>query len=270
MMQVQAYRRDWVRAGFTLIELLTVMAIISILVAILMPALSGARRESRATKCLANVREIGNATLMYARRNDDRFPVAGDCSNPGGCKFWNGHQYVGWNGTKQKPNGEYWYRPVNVDLGYEPSPANPKGGEIAQCPSDVGVIGETGVNKPLFDVLGSSYIVNPILTQGQYDIWRYRDNDIGESDILQPSRKVLVADHVGFGMTFDASWTGINPGWHDATRPSAVFGFVDSHAEYIKGKCRVFEWQWYPEASGPAFVQQLADKVTWNTYPECN
>ncbi|HPF37222.1 MAG TPA: type II secretion system protein [Phycisphaerae bacterium] len=267
---MHATRHSNGRTGFTLIELLTVMAIISILVAILMPALSGARRESKATKCLTNVREISNATLMYARRHEDRFPVAGDCRSPGDCQFWNGHQYVGWNGTKAKPNGEFWNRPVNLDLGLEASPANPKGGEIALCPSDTGVVGETGTNSPLFDVLGSSYIINPILTQGKYGIWYYRDRDIGESDVLQVSRKVLVADHVGFGMTFNASWTGINPGWHDATRPSAVFGFVDGHGEYIKGKCRVREWQWYPEASGPSFVDNLQDKVNWNVYQDCD
>lgn len=265
MMSVQGKVRH--RSGFTLIELLTVMAIISILIAILLPALSGARRESRATKCQANVREITIATKQYASRNDDRYPVAGDC-NGGNCEFWNGHQYIGWNGTRERPNGGFWYRPVNIDLGLEPSPANGHGAEIAKCPSDTGAIGETGVSNPVFDVLGSSYAVNPILTQGQYDIWHYRSHDINDSDILQPSRKVLVTDHVGFGITFDASWTGINPGWHDLTRPAAVFGFTDGHAEYLKGRGRVHEWQWYPEASGPTFVQKLSDKVDWDVYPE--
>lgn len=254
------------RFGFTLIELLTVMAIISILIAVLLPALSGARRSSRDTKCRANLREIANGTLMYARRHDDRFPVAGDCTNGGNCEFWNGHQYVGWNGTRTKPNGDFWNRPVNFDLGMEGSPQNPKGGEIARCPSDVGAIGETGVSTPLFDVLGSSYILNPILTQGKYGIWQYRTADIGESDFVQISRKILAADHVGFGLTFDESFTGINPGWHDLTRPAAVYAFADGHCEYIKGRCGVREWQWYPEASGPKFVDKLTSKVNWNVY----
>lgn len=56
-------------SGFTLIELLVVVAIIALLVAILMPAISMAREEAKAAKCLANMREIGTYTLMY--RNDD-------------------------------------------------------------------------------------------------------------------------------------------------------------------------------------------------------
>ncbi len=51
--------------GFTLIEVLVVVAIISILVSILLPALGQARIVSRTTKCLSNQRQIGTALTMY-------------------------------------------------------------------------------------------------------------------------------------------------------------------------------------------------------------
>lgn len=258
------------RSGFTLIELLTVISIISLLMAILLPALSGARRRSRSTKCQANVRELAVATLQYASRHDDRFPVAGDCDAGGGnCRFWNGHQYFGWNGERDRPSGGPWYRPVNTDLGIENSTPNPEAGKIARCPDDSGAIGETGNSKPVFEVLGSSYPLNPILAQGRFDVWKYRDKDVNGSDFLQISRKVLVADHIAFGLTFDAAWTAISPGWHDQAKPAAVVGFADGHAEYIQTRCGIREWQWYPEASGPKFVMGLADKVDWNVYPGC-
>jgi len=256
------------RRGFTLIELLTVIAIISILIAILLPSLSGAKERSRTTKCQANLRELAAATLRYVSSHEDMFPVAADCSG-GACVFWNGHQYFGWNGTQRNAHGNVWARPVNSELGLEPSPQASGVARVAECPSDSGAIMETGVSNALFEVLGSSYPLNPILAQGRYPGWQYRQGDLNLSQVLQPSRKVLVSDHVAFGLTYDAAWTAISPGWHDRTRPAGVVAFVDGHADYLAGAGRLKEWQWYPEASGPTFTRQLANKVDWQVLPGC-
>lgn len=62
------------RMGFTLIELLVVVAIIAVLVAILLPSLSNARIQAKATGCQSNLRQIYIACKYYMQENNGRFP----------------------------------------------------------------------------------------------------------------------------------------------------------------------------------------------------
>ena len=52
--------------AFTLVELLVVIGIIALLIAILLPALAQARSQAKAVSCLANVRQLSTALVMYA------------------------------------------------------------------------------------------------------------------------------------------------------------------------------------------------------------
>lgn len=54
------------RNAFTLVEVLVVVAIIALLIAILMPSLSLARKRGQAAVCMSNVRQLGVATHMFA------------------------------------------------------------------------------------------------------------------------------------------------------------------------------------------------------------
>jgi prepilin-type N-terminal cleavage/methylation domain-containing protein/prepilin-type processing-associated H-X9-DG protein len=62
--------------GFSLIELLVVIGIIALLLALLLPALSKARQQSRMVACKAQLANIGAAVQMYLNENDNRYPPA--------------------------------------------------------------------------------------------------------------------------------------------------------------------------------------------------
>jgi prepilin-type N-terminal cleavage/methylation domain-containing protein/prepilin-type processing-associated H-X9-DG protein len=64
------------QAAFTLIELLTVIAIIGILAAILIPTVGAVRESARATQCVSNLRQIGVGLRMFAEDNRGFLPVA--------------------------------------------------------------------------------------------------------------------------------------------------------------------------------------------------
>ncbi|MDR1279657.1 MAG: DUF1559 domain-containing protein [Opitutaceae bacterium] len=65
-------------AAFTLIELLTVIAIIGILAAIILPVVGKVRESARRAQCVSNLRQIASAVLLFA---DDHRGIL-----PGGIK----------------------------------------------------------------------------------------------------------------------------------------------------------------------------------------
>lgn len=73
------------RRGFTLIELLVVMTIISILAALLLPALVRARIAARSVNCKSNMRQVGMAVMMFQEAHREYYPPVCDSAF---LKFW--------------------------------------------------------------------------------------------------------------------------------------------------------------------------------------
>jgi prepilin-type N-terminal cleavage/methylation domain-containing protein len=56
--------------GFTLVELLVVVGVIAILAAMLFPVFAQAREAARRTRCVSNVHQLMQATMLYAQDHD--------------------------------------------------------------------------------------------------------------------------------------------------------------------------------------------------------
>jgi prepilin-type N-terminal cleavage/methylation domain-containing protein/prepilin-type processing-associated H-X9-DG protein len=62
------------KRAFTLIELLVVVAIIAMLIAILLPSLSRARKQAKSVICLSNLRTLGQGVTTFAAGHNDTLP----------------------------------------------------------------------------------------------------------------------------------------------------------------------------------------------------
>jgi len=67
-------KADFRKGGFTLIELLVVIAIIAILAALLLPALAKAKQRAQSIQCLARLKQLQLAWIMYCDDSEGKMP----------------------------------------------------------------------------------------------------------------------------------------------------------------------------------------------------
>ena len=92
---------------FTMIELLIVIAIIAILGALLLPALSKAREAGRSALCLSNLKQIGVGYVGYVHDNKDFIPYMSgknDNTNRLIVEYAGGRQASDYNPYSSRPD----------------------------------------------------------------------------------------------------------------------------------------------------------------------
>ena len=159
--------------GFTLIELLVVIAIIALLMAILVPALSRARKQARTVYCLNSLRQLGIAMQQYAQQNDDFIPRALDNKVKWPLAF------MPYLGNQYKDASDY--REVDV---YQ-CPDFPRTGVVERGVSNAGQTVDYVINAWDMD--------NPSLSSGEKG--KQKDDPSKLSKIHRPAERIYLADN---------------------------------------------------------------------------
>ncbi len=193
--------------GFTLPELLTVIAIISALLALVVPSVFYARGKSRLSQCTDNLGKVSRAILMYADENQRTLPSLKSAPQTG-VWWWYKEQVKRYAGLQGKSSREDKVFGCPADRGYEESPTP----FWASEKFDYGSYCFNGINLPGVPNIAGKEV----------------------SSIRDPGRTLLVMEWTAHApLSWHKSKTGKenSPFYNDA---ESVVAFVDGHVNLTK------------------------------------
>ncbi len=226
------------KRGFTLVELLVVIAVIALLMAILLPALTRAREQGKRVVCLHHLRELVIAWLMYADYNEDKI-VCGDAEEYGDWETKTAAYSSSGNHYNEMPWVlKDWGTPV---LTIEQKKEQIKRGALFRYTKDVRVYkcptGQSDLMR-MYSVVDSMNVTD-LAAHGAVMIK-------GRSTIRKPYERIVFYDDGGTGDSamggftiypYKNSDTSTQTWWDDPPLrhgEGSTFSFADGHTEYHK------------------------------------
>jgi len=234
--------------AFTLVELLVVIAVIAVVTAALLPALSGARRSAQSIACASNLRQLGVATLTFRDDNDRQLPQlrVDDAGNivtaPQGDNI--GALFGGVKGTlpffgidrigaAQRPLNPYVSDKPLADTNPDDPPADLP---VFNSPADRGTtdpfIASLGFDtSSMYSLIGTSYTLNDHALDKQPGIDAYptlSPRDVGRAPrVRTPTITWLIGSQPIYNHDDDQDRL---QHWYTEDRPEANLIFFDGHA----------------------------------------
>ena len=230
--------------AFTLIELMVVIAIIAILAALLLPALSNAKDKGKSIKCISNIRQLSMAAHFHVDDNEEALPWSE--------RFWTAPANRGFNFTDPSspsflPN---FYAQMRTYLGSNdgfwhcPAAQEDKTQTVAGDPS------------PLLGYMGNMFAVGVTVAP------RPEARPKKQSQLLAPSQAKLFTDT---GANWQGAWIGMT---FQSNLFSSLVTPVPLHQGGINvaladGAARYVNRNEFQRPGGPSVPLQIDERQNW-------
>ncbi len=230
------------RTAFTLIELLTVIAIIGILAAIMIPTVGTVRKKAKGVQCVANLRELFVAINLFA--NDWKHYPTMNCENPTDPSK-SGSPQSGGNGSHP------WFMPL-LELGYISVQKEMRGGQECRVAKNL-LCPANDYQGQLYDFISApkpwsaNYMTSRYYGASGYSAKPVRIEEV--SNVLSILLVDTSTSAYGVWNNGDADWNNSN-----CRVPKSLHG-AGAHALLISGKIAIIT---------PATHPDLQNERNWN------